>query len=98
MPRSIEEVLRTRFGDCKDQSALVVALLREMGLEARFALVNDRSEMTVPYLPSPRFTHVIVQARSGEGRTYWVDPTFKGLSFPNVPVYLEGAQALLVCF
>lgn len=96
VPRAAEEVLRTGFGDCKDQSCLMISLLREMGIAAQFALVNSRNVITVPYLPSPRFTHAIVRAVASDGRVFWVDPTAVGLAFPNVPVSLEGAQALLV--
>jgi len=96
VPRAAEEVLRTGFGDCKDQSCLMISLLREMGVAAQFALVNSRDVITVPYLPSPRFTHAIVRAVTSDGRVFWVDPTAEGLAFPNVPVSLEGAKALLV--
>lgn len=96
VPRSCEEVLRSGRGDCKDQAALVIALLREMGIEAVFALVNSRKEVTQPYLPSPRFTHAIAHVRTRQGRVFWVDTTAKGLAFPNVPIQLEGASALIV--
>jgi hypothetical protein len=50
----------------------------------------------MPYLPSPRFTHVIVRAETREGAVHWIDPTEKDLAFPNVPVNLEGASALVI--
>ncbi len=96
IPRSMKEILRTRYGDCKDLSALIISLLREMGIEACFALVNSREVMTMPYLPSPRFTHAVVRARTEDGRVFWIDPTAKGLRFPNIPSELEGMPALLV--
>ncbi len=96
VPRSVDDVLETRLGDCKDQSVLIVCLLRHMGIDAHIALVNDRGEQTVPTLPSTRFTHAIVRAETSDGNVYWIDPTDEVLSFPNVPVGLEGAQALIV--
>ncbi len=96
VPRSSEEVLRTGFGDCKDQSGLIISLLGELGVDAGFALVNSRAEKSVPYLPSPRFTHVVVRAVADDGSVYWVDPTAVGQRFPNIPVMLENAPALLV--
>ncbi len=96
VPFAAETVLRRGFGDCKDQSALIVALLRAVGIDAHMALVNGRDESTVDYLPSPRFTHAIVRAVTGEGRGLWIDPTAGGLAFPNVPIELEGTRALVI--
>jgi tetratricopeptide (TPR) repeat protein len=96
IPRTADKVLEDRFGDCKDEAVLIVALLRYLGIGANVALVNARDETTVPYLPSLRFTHAIVRARAADGRTFWIDPTAKELEFPNVPVLLEGASALVI--
>jgi len=96
IPRKAGDVLRTRFGDCKDQSGLLISLLREMGIQAQYVLVNDRDETTLRYLPSTRFTHAIVRATTGDGTVFWIDPTEKGMAFPNLPVMLEGAEALVI--
>jgi hypothetical protein len=70
------ETLDARWGDCKDKTLLLVALLRELGLEAYPALVNTRLLHRLPEkLPSPfLFDHVITQVLDG-GKTYWVDGT-----------------------
>jgi len=96
VPRASDDILRTRYGDCKDQAAVIIAALRSMGIDAEFALVNSRFVMTVPYLPSPRFSHAIVHARTDDGREYWIDPTSDQLAFPGIPKALEGMTALLV--
>lgn len=96
VPRAADEVVRTRAGDCKDQSALIVGMLRTLGIKASLALCNARDYTAVPFLPSPNFTHCIVRAVASGGTEYWIDPTDRALSFPNVPVELEGAQALLI--
>jgi transglutaminase-like putative cysteine protease len=78
-PHPPEQVLRQRFGDCKDKSLLLVALLRELGVDAAPALTDtsygrglDNSH------PSPfEFDHAIVQAVI-DGRTVWIDPTESG--------------------
>lgn len=76
VPSAPELVLERRFGDCKDKSALLVALLRELGLEADVALVHTtRRAHVADELPSPlAFDHAIVRARIGD-RTYWIDAT-----------------------
>ena len=70
------EVLRRRFGDCKDKSLLLASMLREMGVSAAPALVHSGSRhMVGAQLPSPHaFNHCIVRLRLGD-RTHWVAPT-----------------------
>ncbi len=62
-PEAPAEVLRRRFGDCKDKSLLLVACLRELGFTADIALVNsDLRGKIKSMLPSPlAFDHVIVR-------------------------------------
>ncbi|HYC90997.1 MAG TPA: DUF3857 domain-containing protein [Thermoanaerobaculia bacterium] len=75
-PHQPWETLQARWGDCKDKTLLLVALLRELGLEAYPALVNTRLQQRLAEkLPSPfLFDHVIAQVID-RGRAYWVDGT-----------------------
>lgn len=75
-PHQPWETLESRWGDCKDKTLLLVALLRELGLEAYPALVNTRlAHRLAEKQPSPfLFDHVIAQVVD-RGRTYWVDGT-----------------------
>lgn len=79
VPASADETWNRRFGDCKAKTVLLVALLRELGIQAAPALViaaggdglNER-------LPSPRlFDHVVVRAVV-EGKLLWLDGTRLG--------------------
>jgi len=75
-PHPPAQVLRQRFGDCKDKSLLLVALLRELGIDAAPALVDtDRRRGLDGVQPSPfAFDHAIVNAII-DGRQVWIDPT-----------------------
>jgi transglutaminase-like putative cysteine protease len=75
-PHQPWETLAARWGDCKDKTLLLVALLRELGVEAYPALVNTRLQHRLTEkLPSPfLFDHVIAQVID-QGQTYWVDGT-----------------------
>jgi len=75
-PHQPWETLESRWGDCKDKTLLLVALLRELGLEAYPALVNTRLEHAIAEkLPSPfLFDHVIAHVID-RGKAYWVDGT-----------------------
>lgn len=75
-PNPPELTAARRFGDCKDKASLLVALLREAGIEAEPVLVHTGLAETVQdQLPSPlAFNHVVVRAVL-EGRSVWIDPT-----------------------
>lgn len=75
-PAPPDLVLERRFGDCKDKSLLLVAVLRAMGLNADVALVSaargDALPSTLPTIGA--FDHAIVCVEL-EKRRYWLDPT-----------------------
>jgi len=76
IPRSFEDVEKSRFGDCKDFATGTVAMLRALGIEADIALV-ERSLIAVQYDPFPSWfvNHAIVKATTSTGKVYWIDPT-----------------------
>ena len=75
-PSPPDEVLRRRFGDCKDKTLLFCALLRCVGLEAVPAFTHSSRRQSIQeWLPSSDvFNHVIARLTIGD-RTYWLDPT-----------------------
>ncbi len=75
-PRSVETIWETRYGDCKDASRLLVAILRRMGVEAAPALVNTRTGPNMEHETptATAFDHCIVRVRL-DGELWWVDPT-----------------------
>ena len=75
-PHAPAETLARRFGDCKDKSALLVAMLRRVGIPAWPALVSTRNGRTLDArLPSLfAFDHVIVAFRLADG-LHFVDAT-----------------------
>jgi hypothetical protein len=75
-PAMPDTVLQRRYGDCKDKSVLLVALLAQLNISAQPVLVHTRRGRILPdVLPTPfTFDHVIVRMQIGE-RTYWVDGT-----------------------
>ena len=76
-PHQPWETLDARWGDCKDKTLLLVALLRELGVQAYPALVNSRfGPRLEEKLPSPfLFDHVIAQVIDSTGKTHYVDGT-----------------------
>ena len=70
------DVFRRRYGDCKDKSLLLAAILRGLGEQARPALVSTwAGRAAQDWMPMPAlFDHMIVQVQV-DGQTYWLDPT-----------------------
>lgn len=90
VPARADETWQRRFGDCKGKTVLLLALLKELGIQAEPALVNlgggDGLDERLPSLGA--FNHVIVRATI-EGKVYWLDGTRtgdrSGLESLNVP-------------
>ena len=78
-PASADETWQRRFGDCKAKTVLLLALLRELGIEAEAVMVNSKGgDGTNERLPNPAlFDHVLVRAHV-KGSTFWLDGTRLG--------------------
>jgi TPR repeat protein len=79
VPADAEVSWARRFGDCKGKTALLVAILRTLGIKADPALVSSANGDGIDQrLPMPAwFDHVIVRAEIG-GKVYWLDGTRVG--------------------
>jgi len=78
IPATADETWNRRLGDCKGKTVLLLALLRELGVEARAVLVSSFDDGLDQRLPTVfAFDHVIVQARV-DGQTVWLDGTRSG--------------------
>lgn len=78
-PAAADLTWSRRFGDCKGKTVLLLAILRELGVEAEPVLVMtmgpDGMDQRVP--AAAQFNHVLVRARVG-GKAYWLDGTRNG--------------------
>ncbi|WP_294236106.1 DUF3857 domain-containing transglutaminase family protein [uncultured Sphingomonas sp.] len=83
-PATADETWQRRYGDCKGKTALLLALLREMGIEAEPVIVNSSGsdDGFDQRLPGPQlFDHVLVRAQI-DGRAYWLDGTLPAVATP----------------
>jgi tetratricopeptide (TPR) repeat protein len=85
LPQDAQFTWEKRYGDCKAKSVLLLALLRQMGIDAEPVLVATRGGDALPeLLPVPGdFDHVIVRARIG-GEDYWLDGTSAATRLANI--------------
>ncbi|MGZ3305318.1 MAG: DUF3857 domain-containing protein, partial [Asticcacaulis sp.] len=91
VPADADDTWTRRFGDCKGKTALLLALLHELGIKAEPAMVStghgDGLDSHLPLLEL--FDHVMVRAEIG-GKVYWLDGTRFGdreLDAIAVPAY-----------
>ncbi|MBC8181838.1 DUF3857 domain-containing protein [candidate division KSB1 bacterium] len=97
-PHPAEEILKNRYGDCKDMSTLLCSLAREAGLEAHEVIISTwYSGKADTSLPSPyHFNHVIAYCPSLGNSGIWMDATEKGCPFGELPWYDQGMEVLVV--
>ncbi len=96
-PRAADQVLATRYGDCKDKSNLLSVLLRKHGIKSRIALLDtvhagyiDRT------IPSPgRFDHAILQVDL-DGERVFCDPSIQFSAFGDLAQSTVDRETLLV--
>jgi len=79
VPRTLAEIEKSRYGDCKDLASLLTAMLRGLKMDAHVALVR-RGENAWGHEPDyvlpdmSRFNHAIVEVKNGS-EIYWLDAT-----------------------
>lgn len=98
-PRPPETVLEQRYGDCKDKTLLLIAMLKELDIDSDPVLLKIGSgNWLEKALPSPIvFDHAIVRV-TVDGRDYYLDPTRLGQHgrLDRMGQIHEGTQVLAV--
>jgi tetratricopeptide (TPR) repeat protein len=94
-PHPAAEVLTNRYGDCKDKTTLLEAMLEAEGIKAHPVLANGIAEID-PEMPNPlQFDHVYTLLQIGDKET-WVDTTLGVGPFGYLAPQLRGKEALVV--
>ncbi len=75
-PATAAETLKRRYGDCKDKAVLFISILKQLGIEAKPALVNTEITRELAKYPAMvnAFDHVIVKVVHNN-EALWLDPT-----------------------
>ena len=96
-PRAASRTLTNKYGDCKDMTTLLVAMLREAGVTAYPVLLQaDSKDKRSAELPSPgAFNHAICKAEIG-GKDYWLDATAAVCPWGVIPGADRGCEVLVV--
>ncbi len=84
-PHQPHQVLKSLYGDCKDQAQLLAVMLREIGLPVWLVTLGTLDDGQVqPTVPSPWGTHAILKTRI-DGKDYWIDTTVSMAAWDFLP-------------
>lgn len=96
-PHSPDWTLKNGFGDCKDQSALLVALLNAAGIKAYPALYHTSEIYFLEQAPRLMFDHMIVYIPTQEGvNSQFLDTSNYKLQFPGISPKNNQAKAFVL--
>jgi hypothetical protein len=93
VPHAAATVLANRYGDAKDHTTLLVALLASAGIDSTVALVNNGNAYQLPAMPTLGvLNHAIVYVPSLQ---LYLDPTADSVPGGFLPATLLGKPAVL---
>lgn len=93
VPHAADDIIRNRYGDCKDKNTLLIALLNAKGIEASSAVINSGNAYSLPIIPvfTP-FNHVITYLPEWD---LYVDATQDLAPFGELGDHIVGKTTLL---
>lgn len=96
-PHPAPEVFANKYGDCKDQTIMAIALLKEAGITAYPCLFIDEGEGEVKQnLPMPfYFNHMILALRLNQ-KLVFTDILVKGYPLGDTPTDAQGAYLFVI--
>jgi len=94
-PYEVNQVCTRQFGDCKDKASLIIAMLREAGVDASIAIVRTADMGAVHTYPAmlTYFNHAIVYVPD---LNLYLDGTAEFSGMDELPVMDQGALTLVV--
>lgn len=102
-PATPADVLRRKYGDCKDKAALLVAMLRSEGIPAYLALLSAGEDEDIdPQMPGMGlFDHAVVYVPSASASgtsagDLWIDATDEYARVGHIPGDDQGRWALVI--
>lgn len=95
VPHAVDETIFNRYGDCKDKTAVLVAMLNEVGVKAYPVLVSTKRESLGPVsLPGMNyFDHAVACFESGEEK-FCLDATDANSDWYYVSDWIQGHVSL----
>ncbi|MEM6966560.1 MAG: transglutaminase domain-containing protein [Bacteroidota bacterium] len=96
-PKKPAQTICSRIGDCKDVSSLMIAMLREVGIESFYVLVRTKNYTQKEIRPSVlAFDHVIVGYKIHGEQVKYLDLTTDYFPSDVLPGFNHGQWALKI--
>ncbi len=97
-PHKASQILKNRYGDCKDHATLLIALLKASGIKGYPVLIPTSSKSNMDKeLPIPTaFNHEIAAIRKSDGPFLYMDTTSDFVPFGQIPPSDQGRNVLTV--
>lgn len=94
VPHTADEVIAARYGDCKDKTTLLIALLSAKGIRGEAVLIHAGERRTLPSLPvMGAFNHAIAYLPEFD---LYLDSTITAAPFDSLPDRLRGQPVVTV--
>ncbi len=97
LPHPIEYVCETRYGDCKDLTTYMKAMLQYKGIKSNYVLIKggDTYFDVKPEIITNQFNHVILMVPNLQD-TIWLECTSNHLPFGELGTFTQNRKGLLV--
>ena len=97
-PNRATKVFKDQYGDCKDMAILIIAMLKEIGIDAYFTILFTRPlNMSVEDIAIPIANHGIVYVPEIDGREgLFIDATASKYNYGTLPYTDEGVMAIIL--
>jgi len=82
-PHSVGDIMKSRYGDCKDQTILLISMLKAIGIKAYPALINPYPNEEFIKIPSIYWSHLITYIPQPD-KDIWLDMTSGVTPFPDL--------------
>src|SRR5271167_4527434 len=111
-PHPASEVFKHQYGDCKDKATLLSTMLKQIGVDSFYVMIDTDRGIVNPDFPSLRGNHMIMAIKLPEGisddklygivtdaqlgRLLFFDPTNEYVPLGYLPSYLQQNYGLLM--
>lgn len=111
-PHPAADVFTHQYGDCKDKATLLSAMLRQIGIDSYYVIIDSERGVVQPAYPSMNFDHAILAIKLPDsvndptmyavvndpalGELLFVDPTDEYTPLGYLPSELQDSYGLVV--
>ncbi len=97
-PHAAGEVLKNRYGDCKDMVALIVAMAKAADIDVSPVLIStwQNGNVDTALVSQAYFNHAIAYTVLTDSTELWMDATYKTCGFGELPWFDQNRLAFIV--